>query len=262
MKLARNMKDPIIVGTTIAINYQLIKTLGFVRCKDFKIPIKTLLSTVEEHSTSYPLVSVYALNCIGSLITQSDDLYRDCKSTITSKTFFKQILKILNIQGELIDHVSVIEGSNYGFTSVGLFDGIFNFLSCLLEKISRVKEELKLFYLHMKEVQLDKSIIYILKSLSPKTQLSPKGFLIYLMFVCDCAYARKYGSTFHQELVNATNIKILVRLLSEQQFKSMTEWPQNIGGGTLGGELLVSQVIRILQLPFSGSVSFFHLTLI
>jgi len=113
-----------------------------------------------------------------------------------------------------------------------------------------------MLYLTMKEIGLHHKITDILKNLNKNSQMSPKGFLIYLIFICDCAYARKYGSSFYNNILSNSNLKIFAQLFSESQYKAIREWPKSIGGGSLGAELLWSQIIRILVLPFNPSVNF------
>lgn len=74
------------------------------------------------------------------------------------------------------------------------------------------------------------------------------------MLICDFAYAAKYGSTLGQELFKEDNIKNLISLLNEQQFNALAEWPASSGGGSLGNELLITQIIRLLQIPFSSNI--------
>ena len=119
-------------------------------------------------------------------------------------------------RSNLSKHVVEIEGTNYCCVSVGFFDGIFNYFNSVLDKIKNSKEELSLFHHMFRETKLDVLTIDLLNTLGPETQLNPKGLLLFLMFVCDCAYSRKYGSMMHNSLTSEQNILTLKKLLSDE----------------------------------------------
>jgi len=96
MKLARDSSDQLIFGTAVAINYHIIKTLGFNACREFRVDMKVLLKAVEEYNTKCPLVASSALNCIGTMITQSSEVFQQCKAILTSKSFYMHILNLLS----------------------------------------------------------------------------------------------------------------------------------------------------------------------
>ena len=56
----------------------------------------------------------------------------------------------------------------------------------------------------------------------------------------------------HLSLMSTKNIATLKKLLSEEMLDKLNQWPKLLGGGNVGGELLVAQVVRILQIPFSS----------
>lgn len=43
-------------------------------------------------------------------------------------------------------------------------------------------------------------------------------------------------------------------MLTEQQYSALRDWPTALGGGEQGADIMVSQILRILQLPFNPNV--------
>jgi hypothetical protein len=54
--------------------------------------------------------------------------------------------------------------------------------------------------------------------------------------------------------VQTGQLSKLRALISEHQYQALRQWPVGLGGGDLGVEMLLHQVIRILQLPFNQNV--------
>ena len=125
-------------------------------------------------------------------------------------SFFKNLEELASNKkiSNKMDEVKKIEGSGFGCPLYGFYDGIINFLQRLLVFIKIKKKQIiliiKFIYLfflkfrHHKEYKkmndiwdlltisgLDNSIINIFINLNPKFEISPKGFISFLILIHD-----------------------------------------------------------------------------
>lgn len=232
--------------------------------RDYTISYKRLLPIFEENIQATPFLSVTALYKISLLIKQSEDMFQYFKASLASKSLFAKLAALVTSKGAgLREQLLKFESSNYGHPVVGYFDHIFTFLNTFLEKIAASKEDVSLFFVLLKESQLDQKIVEVFDFLDQELLLSPKGLLGFLIFVCDCATLKRSGGAFFLDaaLSSAAFARYTV-LLGESQFLAVKEWPPTLGGGEQGAELLVSQIARVFQLCFNQNVLPFNLVIL
>lgn len=214
----------------------------------------------EDQLVTHPLVSLTALYNISLLIKQSEDMFQYFKASLASKGLFTKLASLFSGKGAgLKEQLVNLEGSNYGHPIIGYFDHVFTFLNTFLERISASKEDVSLFFVLLKESNLDQKIVEVFDLLDQELVLSPKGLLGYLIFMCDCATLKKAGGSFFLDaaLSSSAIIRYSV-LLSEAQFSAVRDWPSSLGGGEQGAELLVTQIVRTFQLCFNQNVDLIH----
>ncbi len=104
----------------------------------------------------------------------------------------------LNKKVNKIEEIRKIEGSGFGCPIYGFNDSIINFLQKLLVIFSLFifqfryhKDHKKLsdLFILFEQSGLDISIINILLTLNPKSDISPKGFVSYLILVHDAVFS-------------------------------------------------------------------------
>lgn len=249
-----NSGDSLIFGTFTQIYSLVVKNLGFQQADQFEFHPNYILEEFDKNINDHPYISVICLNTIGIYIAQSEEVYYQLKKQLSSKSFIKKVGILFSTNLDKMTEVKKLDGSCYNFPQNGYYDGIFTYMNAFFGRQSRSREDLPVLFLTLKELNFNDKLINIIKNLSQKSEISPKGFLSYLMLICDFAYAAKYGSTLGQELFKEDNVKNLVALLNESQFNALSEWPMSSGGGPLGNELLITQIIRILQIPFSSNI--------
>lgn len=88
--------------------------------------------------------------------------------------------------------------------------------------------------------------------MNPKIDISPKGLASFLIFAHDCLASDFFS--FFQKIFQELPLRNLCLLLKESQIIAIEEWPSNFGGGTPCVQLIVTQILRIFNLPFSRIV--------
>lgn len=103
------MKDPIVLGTVLSLNYHLIKTCRLTECSDFILSTQAVLQAIDDHYETHPHVAVSALICIKYLISQSNEIYNTLKGVLNSKTFFLKIGKILSCKHFVANSMLILD---------------------------------------------------------------------------------------------------------------------------------------------------------
>jgi fused-like protein len=110
-----------------------------------------------------------------------------------------------------MEEIRKIEGSAYGCPIFGFNDGIIYFLQRLSWRYHKDNKVLGDLYRLFEEASIDECILAVLTTLSPKSDLSPKGFVSYLILVHDIIYSD--FKSFAQKIFTEKYLKILCQLL-------------------------------------------------
>jgi len=86
-----------------------------------------------------------------------------------------------------------------------------------------------------------------LKNISSKSDLSPRGIISLFTLLHDLII--QDTNTLMKTLFSDGNYKILAQFLQESMIKGIIEWPEIYGGGSNIASIVISQVIRILNIP-------------
>lgn len=86
-------------------------------------------------------------------------------------------------------------------------------------------------------------------NLTAKTDLSPKGIIYLIEFLYD-AINSPDGRGFLQKVFK-NGLKTLCSLMRDNQLLSVQEWPQYSGGGSPAACMIVTHILRILNIPFN-----------
>ena len=90
---------------------------------------------------------------------------------------------------------------------------------------------------------MDDKLIQLVVTLSPKSDISPKGMITLLMLCHDLMIEWK---PFSFKLLEDNSLRSLMGLLKESQLMSIEEWPTNIfGGGNTCIQLLSGNLMKI-----------------
>jgi hypothetical protein len=101
----------------------------------------------------------------------------------------------------------------------------------------------------MTESGLHESIINMIQQLNQKSDISPRGLISLLTLVYDSIY-NEFGQ-FAFKIFQNTNLQIFSDLMKENQVIALGEWPVTYGGGVPCVNLMIAQVLRILNLPYT-----------
>lgn len=82
------------------------------------------------------------------------------------------------------------------------------------------------FVSNISKSKLPERVQTLAKTLSSKTDISPRGFVACLIFISDMI-----NMNILDNFVEESFIKSLVSILKEDQVESIIEWPNNFGGG-------------------------------
>ena len=131
-----------------------------------------------------------------------------------------------------------IEGSGFGCPIYGFNDGVINFLQRLICRYHKEHKKLIDLFKLCEDSQLDASIINLLLNLNPKSDISPKGFVSFLILIHDLIFSEylSFSTKIFQEKV----LRILCGLLKEAQLQVLNEWPASQGGGMMCVHLITA----------------------
>lgn len=173
-------------------------------------------------------------------------------SAVGVRTVLDFIVKNKNLNRQ--EELKRIEGSGYGCQFLGFVDSAVLLLQRLLARmISLNSGEQRgggVEYLRaLSEAGAPDVLVGLVIGLSPRCELSPRGLVNLLTLVHDCIYCE-----FKPMLVKVfaeQSVRTLASLLKDQQLLSIQEWPVVSGGGPSAVGLIVAQIMRIFNLPFS-----------
>jgi fused len=171
-----NSGDHLIFGTFTQIYSLVVKNKNYSRADEFKLKPNYILEEFERNVTEHPYISVICLNTIGIYIAQSEEVYFQLKKQISSKSFIKKLGLLFTSNFDKMTEVKKLEGSCYNFPQNGYYDGIFTYMNAFFGRLSRTREDLPVLFLTLKELNFNDRLINVIKNLSPKSEISPKGF--------------------------------------------------------------------------------------
>jgi fused-like protein len=260
--------DVILCSMSLQILTHLLKQLAASRRRtsdawDVTIDVPYVVGLFEQHANSSDAQLVaMAAACLLAEVVQGGPakLIEMVLQLFTSPGYVAKLVsfiapkKGLNRQDEL----KRVEGAGYGCFFIGFADGPVLLLQRLLgrfigisntESQGRSATPLTEFLRNLSEAGVADVVPSILTSLSPRSELSPKGLISLLTFVHDalfCDFRPLFVKVFQEQ-----TIRPLVSLLQEKQLQSIKEWPVASGGGGSAVGLIVAQVLRIFNLPYT-----------
>lgn len=101
----------------------------------------------------------------------------------------------------------------------------------------------------MSDSGLNDSLINMIQQLNQKSDISPRGFICMLSLVHDSIY-NEFGQFAFKIFQNGI-LQIFSDLIKENQVIALGEWPVTYGGGVPCVNLMIAQVLRILNLPYT-----------
>lgn len=263
--------DVILCSMSLQILTHLLKQLAASRRRtsetwDFNIDVPYVVGLFEQHASSADAQLVaMAAACLLAEVVQGGPpkLIELIMQLFINPTYVAKLVSFItggsakktqNRQEEL----KRIEGSGYGCLFIGFADGPMLLLQRLLgrfigisnsESQGRSTSSLSEFMRNLAEAGVAEVVSSTLTSLSPRSELSPKGLISLLTFIHDalfCDFRPLFTRVF-----NESTIRSLTSLLQDKQLQSIKEWPVASGGGTSAVGLIVAQVLRIFNLPYT-----------
>ena len=247
--------DPIITSMCLQILTHMLKQLAASKRKinDIDIDVNFILDLFDNYyqGGDKQIVSMEALCLLAEMIQSSsarsvDLILSKFSSTITIKNFSGLIFP-----GTRQEEMKRIEGSGYGCLFIGFSDGPILLLQRLLGKFMTSGSGLSEFLAVSSDV-IPEIVVNIINSLSPRCELSPKGVISLLTYIHDAIYCD--FRVLLQKILQEGMLRNLAALLKENQLLSIQEWPLICGGGQSAVGLIVAQVLRIFNLPYTSQV--------
>jgi len=124
-----------------------------------------------------------------------------------------------------IDEIRKIEGSGFGCPIYGFNDGIINFLSRLFFRYHKEHKKLSDLFKLFEDSGLDVSILNLLIQLNSKSDISPRGFVSFLILIHDTIISE--FNSFTKNVFSEKILRVLCGLLKESQLFAIKEWPLN-----------------------------------
>lgn len=148
-----------------------------------------------------------------------------------------------------IEEVKKFEGSGFGCSVYGFLDGLFIFLQKVVSKAVKDQKKISALLKRLEESGLNDLILQQLTGLNQKSDISPKGFIAMLTLIHDVTFAE--FSSFSRKIYQEGILRVLCSLIKESQLLAVQEWPVSYGGGAPCVNLLISQLFRIFNLPYT-----------
>lgn len=247
--------DPIVISISLQILTHMLKQLAASRRKTTEIDIEVnvvleLFDTYSQYGDRQ-IVAIEALCLLAELVHSSSSRNTDAIlnkfNSITSMTALAGLI----YPGSRQDEVKKVEGSGYGCLFMGFIDGPVLLLQRILGKLVTLGTGLGEFLAVTSEIIPD-LIVHIINSLSPRCEISPKGVISLLTYIHDAIYCD--FRVLLQKMLQEGVLKSLCALLKETQLLSIQEWPLICGGGQSAVGLIVAQILRIFNLPYTTQV--------
>ncbi|EGR33161.1 protein kinase domain protein [Ichthyophthirius multifiliis] len=215
------------------------------------INIQYLLDNIEKNLHNNPIISVISINLLAEML-QNDNFYSQAIiQKFQSINSYKILIELLNPSRKInkMEEIRHIEGSGFGCPVYGFNDCIIYFLQRLLFRYHKEHRKLQELFILFEQSGLDLQILNILLNLNQKSDISPKGFVSFLILVHDIIFSDFFS--FSQKIFQEKTLRIMCEILKENQLKALNEWPNSNGGGMMCVHLITAQLLRIFNLPFT-----------
>jgi fused-like protein len=245
-------EDVTIVGISLQILTHLLKQMAALRRKvtDLDIDVTLVMDLFESFYApcDRQVIAMEALCLTAELIQSGNSKTADLiLNKFTSASTLRMLATLLSPSSRQ-EELKKIEGSGYGCLFMGFADGPVLLIQRVLAKLMQNQAALADFLLTSAEVIPD-LVISIINSLSPRCEISPKGVISLLTYIHDAIYSD--FRVLLQKMMQEGILKSMAALLKENQLLSIQEWPIICGGGPSAVGLIVAQVLRIFNLPYT-----------
>jgi len=246
-------EEHVICATAMQIFTHVIKYAKKDHSTEFSVNTTYVLDLFKKNVQVDPIVSVLSLNLLGELLAVDTSASSIILQKFESVEYFKLINEIITYTNKKsinrMEEIRKVEGSSYGCPIIGFFDGIFIFLQKLFVRYQRENRKVKDFLAHMQESGINESIFALLIQINHRSDISPKGFISMLSLIHDCIY--NDFNTFAFKIFQNNVLQLFSDLMKENQIITLQEWPAAYGGGIACVHLMIGQILRILNLPYS-----------
>ena len=244
--------DIAIIGISLQILTHLLKQMAASRRKinELDIDVSIVIELFDQYNMvpDKQIIAMESLCLLAELLQSGNSKTSDFilnKFCIGSSL---RSLAALIAPGSRQEELKKIEGSGFGCLFMGFSDGPILLIQRILGKLMQNPSGLSEFLAISAEIIPD-LVISIINSLSPRCEISPKGVISLLTYIHDAIY-----SDFRillQKMIQDGILRSLAALLKENQLMSIQEWPIICGGGPSAVGLIVAQVLRIFNLPYT-----------
>ena len=246
------LDDVPIVGLSVQILTHLLKQMAALRRKvsDLDIDPAVVIELFENfYSTpDKQVLAMEALCLLAELIQTGNSKYTESiLNKFTQPSGLRMIVALVSPAGRQ-DELKKVEGTGFGCLFMGFADGPVLLLQRILAKLMQSPSNLAEYLAASADVVPD-IVVAIINSLSPRCEISPKGVISLLTYIHDAIYSD--FRVLLQKMMQEGILKSLAALLKENQLMSIQEWPIICGGGSSAVGLIVAQVLRIFNLPYT-----------
>ncbi|OMJ73953.1 hypothetical protein SteCoe_27264 [Stentor coeruleus] len=248
-------EDPVIVAMSLQILTHMLKQLAASRRKpnELDIDVGYVIEMYENNSQAgdKQIIAMESLCLLAELLQSGTTRNIDAiLMKFSSGSAIKALAQIIN-PGNRQDEMKRVEGSGYGCLFMGYVDGPVLLLQRLLGKFMSLGAGLSEF-LSTSSDSIPDLVVSIINSLNPRCEISPKGVISLLTYIHDAIYCD--FRVLLQKMLQEGILRSLAALLKENQLLSIQEWPLICGGGQSAVGLIVAQVLRIFNLPYTSQV--------
>mmetsp|Transcript_29071 Transcript_29071/g.52033 ORF Transcript_29071/g.52033 Transcript_29071/m.52033 type:complete len:1206 (+) Transcript_29071:492-4109(+) len=260
--------DVILCSMSLQILTHLLKQLSASRRRtseswDVSIDVPYVVGLFEQHANSADAQLVaMAAACLLAEVVQGGPT-KQIELIMQLFTNASYVAKLINFIGgkkgqNRQEELKRIEGSGYGCLFIGFADGPMLLLQRLLGRFiglsnadsqSRGATPLQDFLRNLADSGMAEVVSSILINIGARSELSPKGLISLLTFIHDALFCE--SRALFNRVFQEQTIRNLISLLQEKQLLSIKEWPVGSGGGNSAVGLIVAQVLRIFNLPYT-----------
>ena len=244
--------DVAVVGLSLQILTHLLKQMAALRRKvsDLDIDPSVVLELFENFylTPDKQVLAMEALCLLAELIQTGNPKTTEFILNKFTQTGGLRMIVALVSPAARQDELKKVEGSGFGCLFMGFADGPVLLLQRILAKLMQSPSNLAEFLAISADVVPD-LVVSIINSLSPRCEISPKGVISLLTYIHDAIYSD--FRVLLQKMMQEGILKSLAALLKENQLMSIQEWPIICGGGSSAVGLIVAQVLRIFNLPYT-----------